>query len=455
VPPKGAAHSDNACAASQQQQQQQQQQHGDALKRGDSLRTKRKQVTWHHQSSEALQTLTSGMAAAKLAGTSGGTRDTEALSQDAEVDVPYRTIDSLAAQFHQRPLATPHKSPHRRPPQQQVTPAINTGSSSGGAAFTGGTPASAGGSAAQRLSFGGLDDPEISVLSPYKPPTRSSAIDEPSAKRRPQSVIVRKQTKFASTTNLTSSSSANRVSSSSSSVLTQRVEIDGGEDGGEDDDATVVEDEEREQTANESERLAVAEFVRCEPTDQLHQLRLPSQFEKAMNTLTPETVAELLEGRYAHHYDRVLILDCRFQYEFDGGHVRGAIHVPTEQALVELMQRAPPTSSGERVCVVFHCEFSSQRGPALYRALRSWDRHVHTDCYPQLYYPELYLLKGGYKDFFNAVPHHCEPQAYQPMWDSTFKCEMGDGLRTNKVNRRSKSMNSVSEYRMLRRSLKW
>jgi hypothetical protein len=29
--------------------------------------------------------------------------------------------------------------------------------------------------------------------------------------------------------------------------------------------------------------------------------------------------------------------------------------------------------------------------------LRNKDREAHRDCYPALYYPEMYLLEGGYK----------------------------------------------------------
>jgi hypothetical protein len=134
-----------------------------------------------------------------------------------------------------------------------------------------------------------------------------------------------------------------------------------------------------------------------------------------MNTLTPETRwRSCFAGRVQRSTTTAcVVLDCalsvrvrrrpraRRRARADGAGAWSA-------ALAVARRRL---SSGERVCVVFHCEFSSQRGPALYRALRSWDRDVHTDCYPQLYYPELYLLKGGYKRLLHRnAPHHCEPQ---------------------------------------------
>lgn len=422
-----------------------------ALKRGDSLRTKRKNVTWNYQSSDSLTA--SAMMAAGAAGTSGGLCD--ALSLDGEADVPNRTIDSIAAQHHQRILATPHKSPRRvlHAQQQQalmLTPSIGT-TSSGGLSLSGMSQASGG----TRLSFGGDDDIEVSPFSPYKPPS-SIVIDsgEPSAKRRPMSYIIPRKP-FTSKI-----AQCNDDADDDDNTVVTNVDVD-------DNDATnqtkagevdSTEDEEREVgnsvAGNSDVDFAAARFVRSEPTDKLHTLRLPTRLESGMNTITPAVLAQLLSGAFSEHYDRVMVIDARFRYEYAGGHVQSAVHVPTLQDMEQLLQENPPTENGERVCIVFHCEFSKQRGPSLYRALRSWDRGEHSNCYPQLYYPEIYLLKGGYKQFYTESPHLCEPQTYQPMWDSTFKCEMGDGLRTNKVNRRSKSFNA-GDHRTLRRSLKW
>jgi hypothetical protein len=34
------------------------------------------------------------------------------------------------------------------------------------------------------------------------------------------------------------------------------------------------------------------------------------------------------------------------------------------------------------------------------RYFRSEDRNIHERSYPQLHYPEIYLLEGGYKGFY-------------------------------------------------------
>ncbi len=38
------------------------------------------------------------------------------------------------------------------------------------------------------------------------------------------------------------------------------------------------------------------------------------------------------------------------------------------------------------------------------RFLRNQDRDANKDCYPSLYYPEVYLLDNGYKAFYEQHP---------------------------------------------------
>lgn len=49
------------------------------------------------------------------------------------------------------------------------------------------------------------------------------------------------------------------------------------------------------------------------------------------------------------------------------------------------------------------------------RFLRNRDRDTNIDSYPALRYPEIYVLEGGYKAFYESFPHLCEPQGYVPM----------------------------------------
>lgn len=47
--------------------------------------------------------------------------------------------------------------------------------------------------------------------------------------------------------------------------------------------------------------------------------------------------------------------------------------------------------------------------------LRNKDREMHRETYPALFYPEMYLLEGGYKAFFESHKTLCEPICYTPM----------------------------------------
>ena len=58
--------------------------------------------------------------------------------------------------------------------------------------------------------------------------------------------------------------------------------------------------------------------------------------------------------------------------------------------------------------IIFHCEFSQRRGPALYNSLRDADRRINTDIYPKLFFPEIYVMEGGYSKFWNEFGNDLE-----------------------------------------------
>ncbi|XP_040275324.1 M-phase inducer phosphatase 2 [Bufo bufo] len=137
--------------------------------------------------------------------------------------------------------------------------------------------------------------------------------------------------------------------------------------------------------------------------------------------ITPEMMNDVLEGKYKDHIDRCVIVDCRYPYEYDGGHIRGAVNLPMELDVEEFLLRKPivPSSKDKRVIIIFHCEYSSERGPRMCRFVRKRDRNSNE--YPKLHYPELYVLKGGYRDFFPSNQILCEPQSYRSMYHKDYK----------------------------------
>lgn len=81
---------------------------------------------------------------------------------------------------------------------------------------------------------------------------------------------------------------------------------------------------------------------------------------------------------------------------------QGALNLHQEDQVNDFLLSSPiiPSCPDKRIVIIFHCEFSSERGPRMCRFVRERDRAMND--YPKLHYPELYILKGGYKDFF---PH--------------------------------------------------
>uniref|UniRef100_A0A8C3SLH7 M-phase inducer phosphatase n=1 Tax=Chelydra serpentina TaxID=8475 RepID=A0A8C3SLH7_CHESE len=137
--------------------------------------------------------------------------------------------------------------------------------------------------------------------------------------------------------------------------------------------------------------------------------------------ISPEMMVAVLNGQFNSLIENCVIVDCRYPYEYEGGHIKGAVNLPLEQDIEDFLLKNPivPFDVQKRVIVIFHCEFSSERGPRMCRFVREKDRARNE--YPNLHYPELYILKGGYKDFFPQYQAHCEPRDYRPMHHEDFK----------------------------------
>jgi len=138
----------------------------------------------------------------------------------------------------------------------------------------------------------------------------------------------------------------------------------------------------------------------------------------SLRSITSDTLAELLMGQHSNYVESFRVVDVRYKFEYDGGHIQGAEnwqHGEDDQFLSAFLPSAPLPAApqycleneAKRNILIFHCEFSSQRGPDFYMKLRERDRQLNKDVYPGLHYPECYLLHLGYKEFFKNHPHLC------------------------------------------------
>lgn len=84
---------------------------------------------------------------------------------------------------------------------------------------------------------------------------------------------------------------------------------------------------------------------------------------------------------------------------------QGAINIWNKDELLQKFLSNPShPSEGDRNIFIFHCEFSSKRGPDMSRFLRKMDRQKNDMGFPKLYHPEMYLAHGGYKSFYEQFP---------------------------------------------------
>ncbi|GAB0091494.1 M-phase inducer phosphatase [Sergentomyia squamirostris] len=162
-----------------------------------------------------------------------------------------------------------------------------------------------------------------------------------------------------------------------------------------------------------------------------------------LKSISVATMAKLLGGSYSDCVASYKIIDCRYPYEHAGGHIGGSLNLYTQEHILEELVTSKTevanTEEAKRNILVFHCEFSSERGPKLSRFLRKHDRHCNEDNYPALHYPEIYLLHGGYKEFFETYPDLCEPRSYRQMLDPGY-CDEYKQFRA-----KSKSWHSESK----------
>ncbi|NXS30907.1 MPIP2 phosphatase, partial [Pomatostomus ruficeps] len=176
--------------------------------------------------------------------------------------------------------------------------------------------------------------------------------------------------------------------------------------------------EEIENQLDSDDRELIGDFSKA------HLLLTVEGKDPALKYISPGTLAALLTGHFSSCIESSIVVDCRYPYEYEGGHVKGAVNLPLQWDVEKFLLEEPIVAQdgSKRVIIIFHCEFSMERGPKMCKFLRERDRSCHE--YPQLHYPELYVLKGGYREFFSQFPGHCEPRGYRPMGHPAFKEEL-------------------------------
>ncbi|KAF9218258.1 hypothetical protein BS17DRAFT_721918 [Gyrodon lividus] len=145
--------------------------------------------------------------------------------------------------------------------------------------------------------------------------------------------------------------------------------------------------------------------------------------EDGLMRIVPKTLDALLDGAYDDRIAEFHVIDCRFDYEYIGGHIPGAVNINTASGVEEFflgVSKPRPCTSGDslkKTVLVFHCEFSAKRAPTIAKHLRSKDRAMNNHMYPKIHYPEVYILEGGYCEYYKQSASRCQPQGYVIMDD--------------------------------------
>lgn len=86
-----------------------------------------------------------------------------------------------------------------------------------------------------------------------------------------------------------------------------------------------------------------------------------------LKSITCHVLADLLLARYSDQIKTFTIVDCRYPYEYEGGHIRSAINLYTQEHIHNYFINNPKNQlvDSKRDILIFHCEFSSERGPNL------------------------------------------------------------------------------------------
>ena len=119
--------------------------------------------------------------------------------------------------------------------------------------------------------------------------------------------------------------------------------------------------------------------------DRSRKLSLPTvvgsgRSSKELSNIDCHTMADLLRGKYDDKVASYRIIDARYCYEYKGGHIRGAENFGSwdeDGFFNEFLpknigpKKSVPEQEEKAHILIFHCEFSSARGPSLMKLLRS------------------------------------------------------------------------------------
>jgi len=186
--------------------------------------------------------------------------------------------------------------------------------------------------------------------------------------------------------------------------------------------------EDQQVSRQQLDEMCISPGPLCSPTTFSLKYETVRDFNvpDTLNFISPQTMSKMMQDKPKD----LLVIDCRFPHEYEGGHIKGALNLYRPQEVKSLL--FDPMRTKESV-IVFHCEFSQKRGPKMYRFIRELDRQLHFHIYPLVNYVDMYVLKGGFKAFHESgeeARSFCEPNGYVPMSEKGYEAELKQSWRT-------------------------
>ncbi len=149
-------------------------------------------------------------------------------------------------------------------------------------------------------------------------------------------------------------------------------------------------------------------------------------------------MTELLAGKFTNAIMDFQVVDCRFGYEYEGGHIPGAINLNTVEKVVGTFSLRSRPSLERSAASAAIAEWQSRQVWQSTKARPRLPLRVQLQAcpdhgsgsatgrsssgarLPNCHFPEIYILQGGYCNFFQSYANLCEPQQYICMDDPRF-----------------------------------
>lgn len=160
----------------------------------------------------------------------------------------------------------------------------------------------------------------------------------------------------------------------------------------------------------------------------LRTVERPQIAHNAFRSISGGTLCELLGSMTGEQFQKKFFLvDCRYPYEYNGGHIRHAVNIFDPSRVSDVFYPSEKEKFDEinSKIPIFYCEFSQKRGPCMAQELRRLDRARNESDYPFIHYKEIYVLDQGYKQFYDDQHiEFCEPKNYIPMFHPSHQADL-------------------------------